>query len=271
MKGLSLLAALVVSAVTAGGQEPVKPAARDTVDKTFFTRRDLVVAAGIVGASAVVSIFDQRIRNWSQSDHVQGGDSRRDLVDALTVVNETPLTLGAFATYGVGRLIKNETVADVGLHATETLVLTVVLAEAIRGPVGRVRPRASPDDPFHFKAFEGFSDFAARSYPSMHAAVAFAAATALTGEIRLRAANAVKYAAPPLYAAALIPGFTRIYLDQHWASDIVAGAAMGTLLGAKVVRYAHTHSRSRLDRFLLATTIAPDTEGNVRIGVAFAR
>jgi hypothetical protein len=269
MNGTRLVAGLLLgSALRVGGQTPD---ARDTVDKTFFTRRDLVKAAAILGVSAGVAIFDERIAHWTQTANVQGSSSRANLADNLTVVNETPLTIAAAATYGVGRLIHNETVADVGLHTTESLVLTVAMAEAIRGPLGRLRPRASPDDAFHFKYGTGFSNFAARSYPSIHAAVAFATATTLVGELKLRKPGAVKYVAPPLYAAALIPGFTRMYLNQHWASDVVAGTFMGALLGTKVVRYAHTHDRNVVDRFLLGMTIVPDAQGNVRVGASFTR
>ena len=265
MKRASLIAGLIAgSALCVGAQQP-----KDTIDKTFFTKRDLVKAAGIVGVSAVVSIFDERIAHWTQGSNVQGDESRKDLADALTVVNETPLTIGAFATYGVGRLIGNETVTDVGLHTTESLVLTVALAEAIRGPLGRLRPRASPDDAFHFKFGTGFSDFAARSYPSIHAAVAFAAATTLVGEAKVRKPEMVKYVAPPLYTLALIPGFTRMYLNQHWASDVVAGTLMGAMLGTKVVRYAHTHDRNFIDRVMMGMTVMPDGQGNVRVGAAF--
>jgi membrane-associated phospholipid phosphatase len=59
-----------------------------------------------------------------------------------------------------------------------------------------------------------------------------------------------------LWVAATIPGFTRIYLDQHWASDIVAGSALGAYVGTRVVQYAHGHETT-LDRFLLGARIVP--------------
>ena len=229
--------------------------------KTFFTRRDLVLSGAALAGSALVSVFDERIARWARQPSVQGGQSRHDLADALTVVNETPLTLGALAVYGIGALTHSETVKDVGLHTTEALVLTVAVAEAIRVPLGRARPRASPDDAFRFDAFAGFSEFDHRSFPSIHAAVAFATAAALTDEIRIRRPGAVRFAAPLLYGAAMVPGLTRIYLDQHWASDIVAGAFTGWLLGDRVVRYAHTHHRSRLDRWLLGAAVIPNGQG----------
>ncbi len=233
------------------------------VDKTFFTRRDAVIAGATLAASGIVSIFDKRIANWTQQPNIQGSSSRHDLIDNLTVVNEQPLTIAALATYGIGRLMHSPTVADVGLHTTESLVLTVAISELIRSPLGRARPRESPDDQYNFHFGKGFTDFASRSYPSIHAAVAWAAATSLVSEMHERNSSAAKWAAPVLYTAAVIPGFTRMYLNQHWASDVVAGSVLGALLGHKVVHYAHTHERSKLDRVLLGTTLAPDGHGNM--------
>lgn len=244
--------------------------AADSAQKTFFVKRDLVTVGAIVAGSAVVSAFDERIARWTQTPRIQGDSSRGDLVDALTVINETPLTIAAFAVYGIGRLAGNATMADVGLHTTESLVLTVGLAELVRGPLGRVRPRSSPNDAFRFEPGKGFTDFAARSYPSIHAAVAFATASSLVGELRVRKPEAVKWAAPVLYTAALVPGFTRLYLNQHWASDIVAGTAMGAWLGSRVVSYAHSRERSKLDRALLGAVILPNGSGGVSLGATFS-
>lgn len=264
MNRLLLLLALAGSSLGAQSTE------RDTADKTFFTKRDAIVAGATLAGSAIVSAFDVRIAHWVQST-VVGDSSHYDAVENLTVVNETPLTLGALAVYGIGRLAGNEMMADVGLHTTEALVLTVGIAEAIRAPLGRSRPRESPNDQYAFRFGKGFTDFGARSYPSIHAAVAWAAATALAGEIDERKPELSKYAKPVLYTAALIPGFTRIYLNQHWASDVVAGSMMGALLGSKVVHYAHSHQRSKLDRILLGAMVVPDARGNVMVGASFAR
>ncbi len=237
-----------------------RPAATDSgrhVDKTFFTRQDAIATGIALVASVAVSSFDVRIRDWTQSPSVQGSQSRHNLVSNLTKVNEGPLTIGAFATYGIGRLIHSETVADVGLHTTEALVLTIAVSEAIRGPLGRARPTLSPTDQYNFTFWGGFTNFAERSYPSMHAAVGWATATALASEIHERDPKASRWAAPLLYTAALIPGFTRMYLDQHWASDILAGSFAGAMMGATVVRYAHSHRRNKLDKWLLGTNVVP--------------
>jgi hypothetical protein len=239
--------------------------------KTFFVKRDLLTSGIAVASSAAVSAFDLRIAHWARSSGVQGDSSRRELIEELTRANETPMMLAALATYGVGRVAGLHTTADVGLHTLEALVLTTGVSQVVRGVLGRTRPRASLEDAFLFKPFTGFRGFETRSYPSLHTAASFAAATALVGEIHLRRPSAVKVAAPLLYTAALVPPMTRIYLDQHWMSDIVAGAFVGALLGSRVVSYAHSHRRTRLDEALLAVGAMPDGRGGVMLVVDLRR
>ena len=233
--------------------------------KTFFVKRDLVAGAVAAVGTAAVSGFDLRVAHWARSAGVQGDSSRQHLVEELTRINETPLMLAALATYGVGRVAGLRTTADVGLHTLEAVVLTTSVSQVVRGVFGRSRPRVSLEDPFAFRPGSGFTGFETRSFPSLHTAAAFATATALVGEVRVRRPGAVKVAAPLLYTAALVPGLTRVYLDQHWASDIAAGAFVGALLGSRVVGYAHSHRPSRLDRVLLGVRAVPDGRGGAML------
>jgi membrane-associated phospholipid phosphatase len=230
------------------------------VDNTFFTRRDLVATGIAIAGTAIVYQYDTRVAHFSQEPSVQGGASRRRVVHALTTINETPFTFGAVAAYGIGRLSHSETTADVGLHMTEALVLTTGIGQLMRGALGRARPSSAVDGPLTHRFGRGYTDFEYRSFPSLHAATAFAASAAVVEEIRLRRPGAVRWAAPLLYGAATIPGFTRLYLDKHWASDIAAGSFLGALMGIKTVRYAHSHHRTKLDRFL-GTAVIPTPNG----------
>jgi len=266
---------IIASAITTAVPAPVRaqdqyaPTDSTHVSKTFFTRRDAYWTLGAIAVTAGVSYYDKKVASWSQQSSVQGSQSRRDFFDAATHVNETPLTLAALATYLTGRVGRLNTVTDVGLHMTEAMVLTDVTSEIIRGPLGRARPRVSQDDQYNFSFGKGFTVFANRAFPSLHSASAFAFAASLTSEIHERNPSAAWVVGPILYGAAVIPGATRIYLNQHWASDIVSGAFVGTLLGTKVVHYAHTHRRTRLDRILMGTTFSVDPHGTTRLAVSF--
>jgi membrane-associated phospholipid phosphatase len=236
----------------------------DDTTKTFFVRRDLTASAIALAGTAVVSIFDKRIAHWAQTPSVQGSSSRADVVKALTHVNETTLTAATIVGYGVGRLSHSSIIADVSLHTGEAVVLTSVISQIIRGPLGRERPSLSPNDPYRFDFGKGFTHFDNRAFPSLHSATAFAAATALSSEVHERDPSASWIVTPVMYGVAMIPGLTRIYLNQHWASDVVAGAFVGTLIGRRVVHYAHTHNRNKFDRALLGLNVVP-SDGGVRV------
>jgi len=230
---------------------------QQAADSTFWDRGDGRLAIAATAAVGTLAIFDERIARWIREPSVQGDSGRRDLIESLTTVNEVPLTLAAVATYGIGRLAKSHTITDVGLHLTTSLVATEVVSEVARVAISRMRPRASEDDAFEFSPGEGLAAFEYRSFPSMHAAVAFATASVLTEELRVRKARSRRVVIPLLYAAATIPGFTRLYLDQHWASDVLAGSIVGAFIGSRVVRYSHAR-RTRVDRWLLRPWIAHD-------------
>lgn len=223
----------------------------------FIQKGDARLALAVVGGTAAIAFFDERIARWTRQPGVQGDSARHRLAKKVTVINEMPLTAAAFATYGIGRLTGQEAVADVGWHVTESLLVTIGVAEVVRIGISRVRPRASPDDAFVFEPGKGLKEFDNRSFPSLHAAVAFATATSLVEEIRIRRPGALKYVEPALYAAALVPGFTRLYLDQHWASDVFAGTLLGAWVGRRMTRYAHGR-RTRLDRFMLGAASRND-------------
>jgi membrane-associated phospholipid phosphatase len=231
-------------------------------DSSLFRRHDgtrLLLAAA---ATVVLSGYDERIATWTRTPRVQGGPAGHDLVSAVTVVNEVPLTLAAMGTYAAGRVARSPVVADVGLHVTESLLAAELVSGIVRISLGRTRPRASPDDAFEFAPGSGLSNFDNRSFPSLHAAVAFATASALVEEMRVRRAPQRRYLGPILYAAAAIPGLTRLYLDQHWASDVLAGSLLGMYVGSRVVRYTHAR-RTRLDRVLLGARVSPCANGVV--------
>lgn len=147
-----------------------------------------------------------------------------------------------------------------------------MLAEGMGAVLKRVLGRARPyvsgaTDPDNFSLGAGFSTGDRRSFPSGHTYTAFAAAAAVTSEMRRWSKSSTWIVAPVMYGGATMVGLSRMYHNQHWASDIVLGAAIGTFSGLKVVHYLHENTNNRLDRILLQSTIVPlDATGGTRIG-----
>jgi membrane-associated phospholipid phosphatase len=106
-------------------------------------------------------------------------------------------------------------------------------------------------DPYHFELLHGFTSFDYRSLPSMHAMASVAVAAALSTEMHERNTPHRAVISPLLYAGAALPGLARLYLDEHWASDIALGAFLGAFAGQKVVTYSHAHPANRIDRAFL--------------------
>jgi hypothetical protein len=251
-----LVAGVVVAALSASCTARALEAQSSDAptQQTFFTRHDAAIAGSFLAASAGLSFFDPQIAHFFQDTsrfHVRLG---RKVDAAFSRINETTLTVGGLAVYAIARLAGQPTVADVSFHVAESVAAASLTSQIIRGPLGRTRPRNADkpfDDQYDFQFMKGFGHFEQRSFPSIHSSSGFAAASAIVAEVHQRDPGATVLVAIPAYALALTPGLSRMYLGQHWASDIFAGAFMGAFYGWRIVDYSHEHSTTPVDKLFL--------------------
>jgi membrane-associated phospholipid phosphatase len=154
----------------------------------------------------------------------------------------------ATGIYLIGRADGQEKTQELGIHTMAAIALSGVGAGAIKMVAGRARPYKSEDNAANFGFLRGLRNDAYRSFPSGHTASAFAFAAAVSSETQRWWPDTRWIIGPILYGGATLTGVSRIYNKAHWASDVMAGAALGTFTGVKVVRYEHSHSKNWLDR-----------------------
>ena len=189
--------------------------------------REWLSLGGVVAGVAVASTLDQRVLDLVQDHRTQ--TTRR--LAALARGGGSPLGWGGgmvAATYLYGLAAGAEGVRETGLEMAEAGLLSGIVAATLRFAIGRSRPEED-EGSRDFHPFGGGLN--AGSMPSGHTTFAFALASVASQRVR-----GLGWVAYPV--AALV-GYSRIRDDKHWTSDVIAGAALGTVSGLWVTRRAH--------------------------------
>lgn len=127
----------------------------------------------------------------------------------------TPVQVAlSVGTYAAGRLRHQPKVAHLGMDLLQAQILTELLVE----PIKFVTQRERPDGSNH------------QSFPSGHAAVTFATATVLERHLGWRKSILG-------YAIASYVAMSRIHDNRHYLSDVIVGAAVGSIAGRTVVHH----------------------------------
>jgi hypothetical protein len=288
--GLSLVFSLSGSVLAQGTPGPdgrtIVP--RDTSDaerhRTLFTYRDAALAAGFAVATVAMFPADRHIAETLQDPDIRANrffDKAGKGVEAIS-------TPGAFVIggglYAVGKLSNHPDLSDLGWHGTEAVLLASGITGILKGLLGRARPYVNSDTtPRDFGFLRGFGrnkpKFRAdgtpiqngdyQSFPSGHTTTAFAAAAAVTSEMRRMHPGSLIFVAPLMYGGATLVGLSRMYHNNHWASDVALGAGIGTFSGLKVVRYSHAHPDNKLDKFILGASVFPNSGGGGTLAFSY--
>lgn len=177
------------------------------------------------GGAASLTCFDEGARDIAHRNPPSGFTQ-----SLLNVTREygSIITMGVTTTgiYAIGLLGGSSRIRTTGRMLAEGLAFTGVMRLAIGFAAGRRRP-SDGISPWTIRPL-GWSD-ARRSFPSGHSAFAFTISTILADRISLPGLT------PLLYGTAMLTGISRISDDEHWLSDVCAGAVLGTLVGLYVV------------------------------------
>jgi hypothetical protein len=131
-------------------------------------------------------------------------------------IGNTPEQIAmSLGTYAYGRITHSPKVSHLGNDLLQAQILTEILVEPLKYAARRERPDGSNH----------------HSFPSGHAAVTFASATVIERHLGWRK-SLLGYSIASYVAA------SRLHDNRHYLSDVVFGAAVGTIAGRTVVHHA---------------------------------
>lgn len=207
--------------------------------------RDWRLFAEYAGATALLSFADKPIQKealkWrNQSDGLR---SVSNYVTNFGAAYEV-YVLGGLGVYGY--LFKNKKMQTTTLLASQSYISSAIFSFTLKYLFGRQRPYVvdpvtGANDSHRFfgpfkKPVSGTSDY--QSFPSGHTTAAFSAATVYALEYRNR-----PWVPILAYSAATLIGVSRITENKHWATDVLAGAALGYVTGRLVVNNYHRYAQ----------------------------
>jgi membrane-associated phospholipid phosphatase len=206
-------------------------------------KKSALITLGVIGVGGVLYAYDEQIRDFfqrnqsSEADYLAFGAEKLGWQYAIGFV-------GAYG--GIGYLVKNEKMKETGLLAAESLLVSNSISLTVKVATGRSRPLRDRGA-YSYKPFSGSrSD---TGFPSGHATTAFTIASVFADEYESPWVGALTY------SLACLVGWERLYDDKHWASDVWAGAVLGTVVGKSVV-YLHKKTDGTVS---LAPLIEPST------------
>jgi len=199
-----------------------------------------VMVAGGVG---LVYIFDENIRKPVRE---HGNQTLDKIANVGSAIGNPLVHIGmAGIVYGGGVLAGSQKWQETGKMLGEAVLLADAATFVLKESIGRGRPYVNGEKG-SFKPLQFDSDY--DSLPSMHAASSFAVASVMSG------ASESLWAKAAYYSAATFVGLSRMVDDQHWASDVLLGAAIGELCGRIVARH-HANGKRKV-------VLAPIISGN---------
>jgi len=173
--------------------------------------QNVYIAAAGGGLALAVHPADQSVNAHLMSHY--------DLVNTIYApgkyVGDTPEQVAfSLSTYALGRIFDQPKVSHLGMDLVQAQLLTELMVEPLKFAVGRRRPDGSNN----------------QSFPSGHSAVTFATATVIERHLGWRKSLLA-------YVIASYVASSRLHDNVHYLSDVVFGAAVGTIAGRTVVHH----------------------------------
>jgi membrane-associated phospholipid phosphatase len=203
---------------------------------------DAIVVGGALAASALLIPFDSRIVEWKGIPAFRNSPGVHRTLSATAFLGGPGTLIASGALFAAGRIAKDRNLATDGEAALEAAAVGGIMTFITKGIAGRARPLVDSTRADDFALLRGFRrDDLYRSFPSGHTTIAFAFATVLATRLSHRHDASASWAGPAAFTLATFTGVSRIFYHDHWFTDCLTGAAIGTVSGLAVARWHERH------------------------------
>jgi membrane-associated phospholipid phosphatase len=144
-------------------------------------------------------------------------------------INYTFIGDGIFALCLIGVMYFYFKKKNLSIALIYSFLISGLTVQVIKNSINAPRPKLFFESGQYLFFLDGITRTGNSSFPSGHTATAFAIATVLVIMMKNK-----KWQLPILFAAILV-GYSRIYLAQHFLLDVVIGAFIGSLSGIMAV------------------------------------
>lgn len=151
-----------------------------------------------------------------------------------------------------GRALRRGAAARIGFRGIEALAVASAVSGITKGMAGRARPFVDAE-PWHWEFMHGWTDARFFSMPSGHTTAATAFATGVI--LATRRWPPVRRAMIGVLAllSVVLVAWSRMYSNQHWLSDVLAGAILGAFAGLVLARVHANGATPAYDRITVGT------------------
>ena len=213
-----------------------------------WDKGDWLKAGLVAGITGGLYLLDDKIRDFAQDHRHSVGNKLATAGNYFGTPLYTAPPVAAFYLYGY--LADDKKARKTALLAVESLAIGGLFTQAIKVTAHRVRPSSgAPPDQWGGPKLNT-KDL---SFLSGHTSSAFSIATVFAEQYKEST-----FIPPIAYGLATLTGFARIYGNQHWASDVFAGAALGYFVGKAVVRF---HKDDTAKKVSITPMVSGDYKG----------
>ena len=246
--------------------EPVKPLAGKLVGNILQDQKEIWTSPFhmhgnsakwwiVLGAAtaALIATDQHTITTFENAPtQVRVGNDISKLGSAYTVI---PMVAGFYA---IGALVDDAKARETGFLGVEALLDGVIVQSVIKPIAGRSRPNAAHDKQ---EWFEGGA-----SFPSGHSIAAWSLASVVAHEYSDK-----KWVPFVAYGLATVVSSARFTAQQHYASDILAGGAIGWFIGRYVYQTHQDHAPHYERLHPRITPIVSPASATYGVGLAFGQ